>query len=863
MNNFDFFRYYPVMQVNGQSGFKTSIGGVLSIITGILSVLAIIMFSKDLIFKTNPTFLTTSNYTLYPTLKADKILVGLTAVFLNNTEIDDRDKLLNITFGKIVVNNSEENNINFYRINSVNCVQNIKSFQNNTNLEEMIIEDINNYMCAPEILKSDLIGEYATNSYSAWDIKIDKCRNSTENNNFCKSNEEIENVLSVFYGKLVFSDNIVQIDNLHFPIKEVYKKGVVRLSITSSRTDKFYFQITNVLSDEGILFEEEKSIMSYSFNRQETDSIIASNEDIILRLIITLTRNEVILKRTYKKIQKVAADVGGIIKALTIVFYVLNEVFGHVSFLRHLKKEYSLIEEERLKKINNTNSKFNTRNIVVNNHSIIKNSSKSVNNNKSMSDNINKLNINYNNSDVNCSYSKIDGNESNNMFSNKEVPIKDNNLDNKINYENTFNALMKNKQYQYHSKSVNNQFINNINNSNSRNSFINRSTDFIVLFNNIKNKSNYKPSSFVNNREHQLNFCSNNNNNTNVKNINVNLYNSFDARQNYNNTSCFAKPTQIDYVNRNQLIPDNIVENNPSINIHDKDDNSQFQIQLNRRTSGLNIKLVDNLKEENSINLNDSYFNTSKAYSDIECNHVNKHCKNNNILTLNENNYSNNNSNYNNTLKEINNKLSSLNNINISNLDINNMNNSSVKIISNTDNNKQESLKASNLSSSKIKANMNDNNNYNICNNINNSSNPVKINYNQKLFKQKSINLYNILDKFNFNTNICAESMQKENFLQLLQKKTNILKDCFYYYFFKNHYNSIILNQIRKIFNSEYRVENFINIYEEHEILKLKLIDDVDLFQTFCYENHLFRLATGDKIYDKEDKFIEYLKMIN
>lgn len=51
----DFICYYPNMTIyKDKNGFKSTFGGIFSIILGILALLSIVAFGKELIIKENP-----------------------------------------------------------------------------------------------------------------------------------------------------------------------------------------------------------------------------------------------------------------------------------------------------------------------------------------------------------------------------------------------------------------------------------------------------------------------------------------------------------------------------------------------------------------------------------------------------------------------------------------------------------------------------------------------------------------------------------------------------------------------------------------------------------------------------------------
>ena len=62
-----------------------------------------------------------------------------------------------------------------------------------------------------------------------------------------------------------------------------------------------------------------------------------SNDNNFFRVILTLSTVKTKVNRSYIKVQKVAADVGGILKFMMVALFYFNFIFSKLYFLRYLK----------------------------------------------------------------------------------------------------------------------------------------------------------------------------------------------------------------------------------------------------------------------------------------------------------------------------------------------------------------------------------------------------------------------------------------------------------------------------------------------------------------------------------------------
>ena len=160
---------------------------------------------------------------------------------------------------------------------------------------------------------------------SAWEgpvyknilINIVTCKNSTTNNNKCKSVEIIEEYMNNGNFAMYFNTLAVDPNNYENPIEVFVRDVYTPISYSMSNYIEMFFGHINFQTDNGFLLEDLQNFKqaTYVSDRQ----LLTFNSDVILQVDIKLDKILTTYIRKYDKIQTVLANIGGIVKALMIV----------------------------------------------------------------------------------------------------------------------------------------------------------------------------------------------------------------------------------------------------------------------------------------------------------------------------------------------------------------------------------------------------------------------------------------------------------------------------------------------------------------------------------------------------------------
>ncbi len=359
----DVYGYQPKMLIDNSGYLKSVFGGILSIIMMICVLWSFWIFGNDIVYKKRPN-LVTSTY-------ADPTPM--------ETNFNDNNYI--ITFGlqrpdfsffydeKIYNIKVENNYITRYPNNSVayetNEIETIRCSQKKFEIlydDYFANLDLNNLACFKNgSFKLD--GFFGTKIWKFMYIKIQKCQNSTSNNNHCKSPEEIEKELSGGYFALFVSDQTVIPTNFSYPISTFGVNIWTTFASDVYREVWLYYKKLQIISDIGWLFEDKKFTESFSFDSYKEVWDKRNNQSVFLKLGIGMGLNRVVYERDYLKIQQIAANVGGISKFILfcgiVLIYLYREMRYKSWMVSHFFDSTTLSSSKKSKAQNQTQQRSN------------------------------------------------------------------------------------------------------------------------------------------------------------------------------------------------------------------------------------------------------------------------------------------------------------------------------------------------------------------------------------------------------------------------------------------------------------------------------------------------------------------------
>ncbi len=353
----------PQFLVEDKIKYKTVCGGFLSIILYILTICAFFFFGEELYLKQDPKITVSNSYDSIPrsfnlTKNNFNFIIGILGGNDNELYIDPQ--IYNIKIG-------------FYQYNYF-----IKPNGKLEYIEKKDIFDLEK--CSKHELfcyDSDIFGNitlagnlesYPINNVNYFQFNITTCKNGTDSNIICKTQEEINEKIEGSYLVFSYQDTILDPKNFTNPNSFTLKNYYTLLSDKYIKHLFFYMKNIDYISDSGILFSsEEKKNFIQTENIRE--SIDYNTEDIIIKGIFMLSNNRDIIKRNYNKIQDVLAKVGGFIQSITFILVIFNYFYSTINFYIFLMNKLYFYD---LNEIIKTKEPSNLKNYISNYDNTIK-----------------------------------------------------------------------------------------------------------------------------------------------------------------------------------------------------------------------------------------------------------------------------------------------------------------------------------------------------------------------------------------------------------------------------------------------------------------------------------------------------------
>lgn len=368
MQNVDFYPYSPTLQVNSSDGYKTRVGGVITMMIALGILLSAIAFCRELFEKSNPFVLSSINFDQGPTLKKDSISLFVAPLLPGGLIIPEVETYFKFT---VEMSNTDAGNstrpgniMSYFELQR--CPQTVM-YANKDMYAPYLFQSFDYYYCldpGSEDRLLDLYGSYGNLKFILWNLVLSPCVNTTENNNSCKSIEQIRDKLPLFYVHLEITNMLVDSFDLLNPLKPIFTSHLMRASSFNSRDEIIYFTTIFYNTDMGFILEDKSEIKGFEISRTETDSLYVDAENLkdsyMVKIKITLLNQKLIYVRGYIKIQTIAANIGGLAKFLILVLGYLNSKYNNVFFLRYIymkslkhqtKTEPSIAEKSELHRI--------------------------------------------------------------------------------------------------------------------------------------------------------------------------------------------------------------------------------------------------------------------------------------------------------------------------------------------------------------------------------------------------------------------------------------------------------------------------------------------------------------------------------
>ena len=396
----DFFGHNPSFIIKNNLKYKTHIGGLLTLIVIIISVITLIFFSEELYSKKSPSVNLITEANLNPSkinfFDNFEFIIGIQ----NDNFIVQRNESIYYAKGflfQTIINSSGIFNIK-EEIDLDSCD---KALKNSINYELFKDLNLNNYYCFSKNqskinINNIYLNEYwGNNGFQMLQIKFYDCVNTDEyvikNNITCASEEILKENLNLADLSLYFIDTFISTNNYKNPFQRGIHEYFYDVSKNFLLTLTQYYNHIEINDDSGLIFTTSNKINSFKLSDMVTNKADERTGEHFLTL--TLQLNNIIEKyqRKYYKLQDYAAQVGGVINTLIIICYFILKFYDENAYFEFLINEYFEIKLFEKKKTE-SNISFLENNEINNNVNKNINKKKEKNKLKNFKENPSNLN---------------------------------------------------------------------------------------------------------------------------------------------------------------------------------------------------------------------------------------------------------------------------------------------------------------------------------------------------------------------------------------------------------------------------------------------------------------------------------------
>ena len=352
----DYFSQLVTLNFNKEKKFQTIIGGIISLIIYGVSLAVIVISSMQLIGRLNP-----------KTTYTQKNLGQTPIINLNSSEYLFITYFQSPNGGYYQLYDPTIFSLNFYQFLSyrypngtqitsktllpwVNCTnylpifqaENVELYFTSNNLQLSLCLD----MSLNLTIGGDFSGEFNSNFY----VSLDVCRNSTESNIICKPYDEIYNNMYNGYLNLIYFDKNVDVNKYEKPFLTYVNSFFQKVDPKLYKKIDLYFQLANVTSDVGLIFQELRTESTLLLERYTEDVITTSPKSKVMNVYINISKNSSSYTRLYMKFQELAALFGGIFNAMALVGFIITYPIAQFKMYEHMFNSLFIQRGQVLKK---------------------------------------------------------------------------------------------------------------------------------------------------------------------------------------------------------------------------------------------------------------------------------------------------------------------------------------------------------------------------------------------------------------------------------------------------------------------------------------------------------------------------------
>ena len=359
---------------------RTPLGGILTLIIGIMTLIFLFIFGKDLFLKINPNVtISIQNNSIYEYIDLQK--ENITFAF----RIENfKGHFLNVSellYIKIYYFASEPDDQGKYKSIIHEDYMNYHICNDSDFFNENLTKYYGTLFC-PDLGGKKFGGYFDTPYIYYFEFQLFFCKNGSKYsiNNTCTSIESLKQINNednpIFFS---FYYPVVEFDPLSYnnPLRVHHKNYYYKINHHSQRSDQIFLKKTILNDDKGYLLNKYKNISFWGFDKMISSYQFFSEEELtiegasskIYSLSIYNTVENNFYTRQFVKVQNVIAIVGTLINLLLKLFIFFNHIIDESLRKLEILNDFFEFKDKFSKKIffkRNKTQKFISSNNISN-----------------------------------------------------------------------------------------------------------------------------------------------------------------------------------------------------------------------------------------------------------------------------------------------------------------------------------------------------------------------------------------------------------------------------------------------------------------------------------------------------------------
>ena len=322
-----------------ENNYTTSLDIILSLFSIIFVLIISIKYFSEFIQKQNFTIVT--NY--HPLTKNMPINFSSNPIFFGLYDWNGNIKRIDPSYCTLTLDLNQHILIKNESLERIST--NVKIHYCNESEETKQIMnygyDSEYYTCVKPNQNLTISGRYGDrlNGFDILEAHLNKCKNSSESNIKCKSEDEINEYLKNSFIHLFYLNYEVDHYNISNPFTQHFRVDSFPISLNVIKRYFIYYTYSIYLQFTGFIFEKMSKNFFYEFKdiqidfvEDETNSYY-KNDNIIVEIVFTIWDKETKYIRKFPFIQDVLGDIGGLTGIISTVFQFISNFFSEKLFL--------------------------------------------------------------------------------------------------------------------------------------------------------------------------------------------------------------------------------------------------------------------------------------------------------------------------------------------------------------------------------------------------------------------------------------------------------------------------------------------------------------------------------------------------